>query len=143
MRAQYKKTNEVVFKKGTTVQKLLILMEGKLKKFRSPSYLAEAGQTWGEIFLHEGASVRLEDDIIVETESVIIELNLANLRSIQPLQPFPSEKMKVEPMKIDYDNIKFINYIDKGLESSIIMASYKAKEDKEVKNLIGKLFHKA
>ena len=47
MRAQYKKTNEVVFKKGTTVQKLLILMEGKLKKFRSPSYLAEAGQTWG------------------------------------------------------------------------------------------------
>ena len=40
MRVQYKKTNEVVFKKGTTVQKLLILMEGKLKKFRSPSYLA-------------------------------------------------------------------------------------------------------
>jgi len=67
MRAQYKKTNEVVFKKGTTVQKLLILMEGKLKKFRSPSYLAEAGQTWGELFLNEGASVRLEDDIIVET----------------------------------------------------------------------------
>ena len=40
MRVQYKKTNEVVFKKGTTVQKLLIIMEGKLKKFRSPSYLA-------------------------------------------------------------------------------------------------------
>ena len=65
MKVQYKKTNEVVFKKGTTVQKLLILMEGKLKKFRSPSYLAEAGQTWGEIYLNEGASSRLEDDIIV------------------------------------------------------------------------------
>ncbi len=26
MRVQYKKTNEVVFKKGTTVQKLLVLM---------------------------------------------------------------------------------------------------------------------
>lgn len=94
MRVQYKKTNEVVFKKGTTVQKLLVLMEGKLKKFRSPSYLAEAGQTWGEVFLNEGASVRLEDDIIVETESVIIELSLSNLRAIQPaVHLFPSEKM--------------------------------------------------
>jgi hypothetical protein len=30
----------VVFKKGSTVQKLLVLMEGKLKKFRSANYLA-------------------------------------------------------------------------------------------------------
>ena len=35
MRVQHKKTNEVVFKKGSTVQKLLVIMEGKLKKFRS------------------------------------------------------------------------------------------------------------
>ena len=84
MRVQHKKTNEVVFKKGSTVQKLLVIMEGKLKKFRSANYLAEAGQTWGEQFLGEGGP-RLEDDIIVETESVVIELNLANLRQIQAL----------------------------------------------------------
>lgn len=47
MRVQYKKANEVVFKKGTSVQRLVIIMEGKLKKFRSAHYLAEAGQTWG------------------------------------------------------------------------------------------------
>jgi hypothetical protein len=40
MRIQYKKTNEVVFKKGSTVQKLIVVMEGKLKKFRSANYLA-------------------------------------------------------------------------------------------------------
>lgn len=47
MRIQYKKTNEIVFKKGSTVQKLIVVMEGKLKKFRSANYLAEANQTWG------------------------------------------------------------------------------------------------
>ena len=40
MRIQYKKTNEVVFKKGSPVQKLTVVMEGKLKKFRSANYLA-------------------------------------------------------------------------------------------------------
>ena len=60
-------------------------MEGKLKKFRSANYLAEAGQIWGESFLLNQANTnaRLEDDIIVESESVIIELNLMAIRSIQ------------------------------------------------------------
>jgi len=40
MKVQYKKANEVVFKKGTTVQRLVVVMEGKLKKFRSAHYLA-------------------------------------------------------------------------------------------------------
>jgi len=40
-------------------------MEGKLKKLRSASYLAEAGQTWGEAFLNESLNKMLEDDIIV------------------------------------------------------------------------------
>ena len=57
-------------------------MEGKLKKFRSAHYLAEAGQTWGESFLNE-ANIRLEDDIVVETESVIIEINLASIRHVK------------------------------------------------------------
>jgi hypothetical protein len=30
-------------------------------------------------------------------------------------------------MKIDYESIKFLNYLDKGLESSIIMACYQPK----------------
>ena len=64
------------------MQRLVIIMEGKLKKFRSAHYLAEAGQTWGESFLNE-ANVRLEDDIVVETESVIIELNLMCVRRVK------------------------------------------------------------
>lgn len=42
-------------------------MEGKLKKFRSANYLAEAGQIWGEMFLNDAINNRLEDDIVVET----------------------------------------------------------------------------
>lgn len=49
----------MVFKKGSTVQKLIVVMEGKLKKFRSANYLAEANQTWGESFLNEVGSARL------------------------------------------------------------------------------------
>ena len=47
MKVYYKKINDRVFKKGTTVQKLIVVMEGKLKKFRSANYLAESGQIWG------------------------------------------------------------------------------------------------
>ena len=137
MRVQYKKTNEVVFKKGTTVQKLLVLMEGKLKKFRSPSYLAEAGQTWGESFLYDNVNVRLEDDIIVETESVIIELNFISIRQIHVAQPFVSEKMvKVEHAELNPEDLKFLYYLDKGLESTMLLARYLDK------TLIGKLYRK-
>lgn len=66
MKIKYYKTNEIVFKKGSTVHKLVVIVEGKIKKFRSANFLAESGQTWGESYL-TGNEVRLEDDVVVET----------------------------------------------------------------------------
>ena len=64
MKIRYYKVNEVVFKKGSIVHKLIVIMEGKIKKFRSANYLAQAGQTWGESYLHGSSETRLEDDVI-------------------------------------------------------------------------------
>lgn len=47
MKTKYYKTNEIVFKKGSIVHKLIIIMEGRIKKFRSANFLAQAGQSWG------------------------------------------------------------------------------------------------
>jgi cGMP-dependent protein kinase 1 len=66
-RVEYKSAGRYIFNKGKAVEKLIIVMEGKLKKLRSANYLAEAGQTWGEAFLNESLNKMLEDDIIVET----------------------------------------------------------------------------
>lgn len=72
MKIRYYKTNEIVFKKGSIVHKLVIIIEGKIKKFRSANFLAQAGQTWGESYLKANNNPRLDDDIVVETESVLI-----------------------------------------------------------------------
>ncbi len=72
MKTKYYKTNSVVFKKGSIVHKLIIILEGRIKKFRSANFLAQAGQAWGENYLRTSNDVRLDDDIVVETESVLI-----------------------------------------------------------------------
>ena len=51
MKTRYYKTNEIVFKKGSIVHKLIIIIEGKIKKFRSANFLAQAGQIWGENYI--------------------------------------------------------------------------------------------
>jgi len=45
--------------------------------------------------------------------------------------------MRSEPIKLDYDRLKFLSYLDKGIESSILLCTYNDKY------LIGKLYHKA
>lgn len=47
MKTKYYKTNSVVFKKGSIVHKLIVILEGRIKKFRSANFLAQAGQAWG------------------------------------------------------------------------------------------------
>jgi cGMP-dependent protein kinase len=140
MKVQYKKNNEVVFRKGTTVQRLLIVMEGKLKKSRSANYLAEAGQTWGEVFLNEAAHSRLEDDVIVETESVLIELSLMGIKNIQAKyeslaleqpQQKSSRKNEVNPQ-----DIQFLYELDKGNESRSLLLKFQDKL------FLGKLYKK-
>lgn len=39
-------------------------MEGRIKKFRSANFLAQAGQSWGENYLKVN-DIRLDDDIVV------------------------------------------------------------------------------
>ena len=58
-RVEYKSAGRYIINKGKTVEKLIIVMEGKLKKLRSANYLAEAGQTWGEAFLNESLNKML------------------------------------------------------------------------------------
>ena len=81
MKTRYYKTNEIVFKKGSIVHKLIVIMEGRIKKFRSANFLAQAGQIWGDNYLKNGDEIRLDDDIVVETESVLIEISLDSLRN--------------------------------------------------------------
>jgi cGMP-dependent protein kinase len=83
MRVLYKRNNEVVFYKGKTVERLLVLMEGRLKKYRAEHALVETGQIWGESYLSEGFNNRLEDDIIVDVESIIIDLDLLKIKAIK------------------------------------------------------------
>lgn len=83
MRVLYKRNNEVVFYKGKTVERLLVVMEGKLKKYRGEHALAETGQIWGESYLGDSLNDRLEDDIIVDVESIIIDLDLLKIKAIK------------------------------------------------------------
>jgi len=51
MRTRYYKTNEIVYKKGSVVHKLIVILEGRIKKFRSANFLAQTGQYWGDQYL--------------------------------------------------------------------------------------------
>jgi serine/threonine protein kinase len=44
--------------------------------------------------------------------------------------------MKVEHVELDIEKAKFLYYLDKGLESSLVMVSYQDQ------HLVGKLYHK-
>ena len=51
MKIVYFKPNDVVYKKGAAVSELLVIFEGRLKKFKSPLTLASAGETWGDEYI--------------------------------------------------------------------------------------------
>lgn len=43
MKITYYKPNDPVFKKGSIIQSLIVVFEGRIKKFKSPITLATAG----------------------------------------------------------------------------------------------------
>jgi signal-transduction protein with cAMP-binding, CBS, and nucleotidyltransferase domain len=47
MKIVYYKANDIIFRKGSPIYKLIVIFEGRLKKFRSPNVLASAGEVWG------------------------------------------------------------------------------------------------
>ena len=135
MKTRYYKTNEIVFKKGSIVHKLII-MEGRIKKFKSANFLAQAGQTWGENYLKAANDIRLDDDIVVETESVLIEISLDNLKNtsilIEDGYRRQSKLKTAEPIPIG--NLQYIGELG---ASPLCSYHYIRSDDKK---LIGKEF---
>lgn len=74
MKITYYKPNDPVFKKGSIIHSLIVIFEGRLKKFKSPITLASAGETWGDEFLDKNREIRIDDDIIADTDMVATEI---------------------------------------------------------------------
>lgn len=71
------RAGDVVLKKGTPAQqKLLVIVEGLVKKNKSGIVVATKGQIWGEeYFLTSNKNKLLDDDIVMETDGVMGELS--------------------------------------------------------------------
>lgn len=82
MKIAYYKPNDVVFKKGSLVHSLVVIFEGRLKKFKSPLTLAAAGETWGEEFLDRNRELKLDDDVITDADMVATEIAFEDVLSV-------------------------------------------------------------
>jgi hypothetical protein len=71
------KANDPVFKKAISgCQKIVVVIEGSLKKLKNGAVVASKGQCWGEEFLLEANSNKtLDDEIVMQTDGVIAEIN--------------------------------------------------------------------
>ena len=67
------KANESIFRKGSAgFQKLVVVIEGSLKKLKSGSLIAAKGQCYGEEFLlTENKNKTLDDEIVMNSYGVI------------------------------------------------------------------------
>ena len=67
------KANEPIFRKGIVgFQKIVVIIEGSLKKHKNGAIIASKGQCWGEDFLTEANKTKiLEDEIVMQTYGVL------------------------------------------------------------------------
>lgn len=74
------KAGDIIMKKGTTAnQKIVVIIEGSLKKAKSGITVASKAQAWGEEYLLDNnKSKTFDDDIVMETEGVIAEISSEN-----------------------------------------------------------------
>lgn len=74
------KAGDIIMKKGTVAnQKIVVIIEGSLKKAKSGITVASKAQAWGEEFLLENQrSKTFDDDIVMETDGVIAEITSEN-----------------------------------------------------------------
>ncbi|CAK82587.1 unnamed protein product (macronuclear) [Paramecium tetraurelia] len=74
------KAGDVILKKGTQAnQKIIVIIEGSLKKSKSGITVATKAQAWGEeYFLQTNKAKILDDDIVMETDGVIAEITADN-----------------------------------------------------------------
>lgn len=69
------KAQESIFKRGVVgFQKLVVVVEGSLKKVKSGTIVASKGQCFGEDFLKDSTKI-LDDEIIMHTYGVIAEIS--------------------------------------------------------------------
>ena len=67
-------------KKGTLAnQKIVVIIEGSLKKAKSGIMVASKAQAWGEEYLLETNKTKIfDDDYVLETDGVIAEISSEN-----------------------------------------------------------------
>lgn len=82
MKIAYYKPNDVVFKKGSIVHSLVVIFEGRLKKFKSPLTLASAGETWGDEFIDKNRDLKLDDDVITDSDMVATEISFDDVLGV-------------------------------------------------------------
>lgn len=80
------KAGNVVIKKNTeniNNQKIIIVIEGALKKYKNINPIAVRSQIYGEEFLLENKTkARYEDDIVMESDGVIAEIKTDIVKEI-------------------------------------------------------------
>ena len=64
-------------KKGTNAnQKIVVIIEGSLKKAKSGITVASKAQAWGEEYLLDSNKQKnFDDDIVMETDGVLAEIS--------------------------------------------------------------------
>ena len=74
------KAGDIILKKGTVAnQKIIVIIEGSLKKSKSGITVASKAQARGEeYFLDANKNKTLDDDIVLETDGVIAEISSEN-----------------------------------------------------------------
>lgn len=74
------KAGEPIMKKGTNAnQKIVVIIEGSLKKAKSGMTVASKAQAWGEDYMLEvNKNKTFDDDIVMETDGVIAEITSEN-----------------------------------------------------------------
>ena len=82
MKIVYYKANDIIFRKGSPIYKLIVIFEGRLKKFRSTSILASAGEAWGDEFLEKNKEIRIDDNVIAESDVVATEINFEEIHKV-------------------------------------------------------------
>ena len=70
------KAHQSIFRKGSSgFQKLVVVIEGSLKKLKSGSLVAAKGQCYGEEFLlSENKNKTLDDEVVMNSYGVIAEV---------------------------------------------------------------------
>lgn len=76
------KAGDIIFKKGSSAnQKIIVLIEGQLKKAKNGFIMASKGTAWGDEFqLENNKSKSLDDDIVMETDGVLAEVSAENFQ---------------------------------------------------------------